>query len=91
METYVTETHLVNNSRKQRTKTKGQCKRIKQVGQTLSNNVGRKVLTCLNSTCSQICWIELDGGGRYWMKFDFVQTLHPTSSNIFVRVIKNTP
>ena len=37
------------------------------------------------------CLIVLDGVGRRWMKFDFIQAFHPTSSNIFVRVTKNTP
>ena len=36
----------------------------------------------------QTCWIVLNGVGRFWMKFDFVQTFHPTLSNIFVLVIK---
>ena len=54
-------------------------KRMKYVGQTLSNIVGPNMFD------------SFEQHNQTWMKFDFVQTFHPTLSNIFIRVIKNTP
>ena len=45
--------------------------------------------------CTQHVWAVWTANqnvvGRCWIKFDSVQTFHPTSSNIFVLVIKNMP
>ena len=57
----------------------GPFKRIKYVGQTLSKIVGRNMFESFEQN-NQTCWMVLNGVGRCWIKFDFVQTLHPTSS-----------
>ena len=45
---------------------------VKHVGQTVSNIVEHNMLDPFEQH-NQTCWIVLDGVGRCWMKFDFVQ------------------
>ena len=65
-------------------KSKGPFKRMQHVGTTSSNIVGHNMLSSFKHHVGT-CWAVLDRVGRCWMKFDFGQTFHPTSANIFLR------
>ena len=54
------------------------------VGTTSSNIVGHNMLSSFKHHVG-ISWAVLDRVGRCWMKFDFCQTFHSTSANMFLR------